>query len=78
MLRAPDADGIHPVIEQFAADLYLRTSNTHWPVELRGDQGAWRHISPELRAWFRDRARSFAAGDMRVAPWRLDGKMGPS
>jgi hypothetical protein len=69
MIRPPDAG--HPVLEQMACDLYQRTPNEHWPAEMRKSYGAWQHISPELREWFRDRARTFASGDMRVAPWNL-------
>ena len=69
MIRPPDAG--HPIIEQFASDLCQRTPVEHWPEHLRKTYGSWEQITPELRAWFRDRARTFASGDMRVAPWNL-------
>lgn len=72
MLPAPDSLGIHPVIEIFARDLFLFTPRQLWPADFGREQGAWEAISNELCDWFRDRARAFCAGDMRVAPWRLD------
>jgi len=71
MIFPPDT--AHPVLEKMARDLYLRTDKALWPAKCRRNAGAWERISPELRAWFRDRARQFAAGDMRVAPWVMGG-----
>jgi len=71
MIRPADAG--HPVLEQLAFDLHVRTRRVLWPEEYRDQHGSWEVVSPELREWFRDRARQFAAGDMRVAPWVMGG-----
>ena len=71
MIAAPDSLGVHPVLEQMAHSMFLATPRRYWPLGYDQDWGAWEKLSDELREWFRDRARTFAAGDMRVAPWCL-------
>lgn len=65
--RIPDAG--HPLVEQFAETLYVRTPEANWPAPFTGRTGVWEREPAELRTAFRDRARRFMAGDMSVAPW---------
>lgn len=64
--RIPDSG--HPVTEEFAEVLYVRTPAHLWPEGMRRTS-VWEQEPLEVREAFRERARRFMAGDMGVAPW---------
>ena len=64
----------HPLTDQFASELYVRTPIDQVP-ELAAFVGQTRQVcenaDPLIRQCFRDRARRFMAGDLSVEAWRL-------
>lgn len=64
--RIPDSG--HPLAEEFAEVLYVRTPADRWPEGMRRS-GVWEREPAEVREAFRERARRFMMGDMGVGPW---------
>ncbi len=64
--RIPDSG--HPLTEEFAEVLYVRTPPDQWPEGMRRT-AVWEREPPEVREAFRERARRFMDGDMSVGPW---------
>lgn len=61
-------DSGHPLTEDFAEQLYVRTPPHLWPEGMRRS-GVWENEPVEVREAFRERARRWMAGDLSVGPW---------